>query len=110
MELIGSEIAKMHKADIIHGDLTTSNMIIRHPFATKGVSSTKLVRGSFAHRCSLPVNGALGTYRLWARLCIFPGRRQSGGPLRARAGICVHASRLGTNVLLSSRSLQEGNG
>lgn len=47
MGLVGSEIAKMHKADIIHGDLTTSNMIIRHPFATKGPSSTKLVRGSF---------------------------------------------------------------
>ena len=45
MGLIGSEIAKMHKADIIHGDLTTSNMIIRHPFAAKGPSSTKLVCG-----------------------------------------------------------------
>ena len=45
MGLIGSEIAKMHKADVIHGDLTTSNMIIRHPFAAKGPSHTKLVRG-----------------------------------------------------------------
>jgi len=43
MGLVGSEIAKMHKADMIHGDLTTSNMIIRHPFAPKGHSSTKLV-------------------------------------------------------------------
>ena len=51
MGLIGSEIAKMHRADIIHGDLTTSNMIIRHPFATKGPSSTKLVCGSPARRC-----------------------------------------------------------
>ena len=50
MGLIGSEIAKMHRADIIHGDLTTSNMIIRHPFATKGPSSTKLVCGSPARR------------------------------------------------------------
>jgi len=50
MGLIGSEIAKMHRADIIHGDLTTSNMIIRHPFATKGPSSTRLVCGSPAHR------------------------------------------------------------
>ena len=52
MELIGSEIARMHKADIIHGDLTTSNMIIRHPFATKGPSPTKLVCGLFTNRCS----------------------------------------------------------
>ena len=31
MDLIGIELAKMHIADIIHGDLTTSNMILRHP-------------------------------------------------------------------------------
>jgi len=29
MHLIGTEIAKMHLADVIHGDLTTSNMILR---------------------------------------------------------------------------------
>lgn len=29
MEKIGSGIAKMHMADIIHGDLTTSNMMLR---------------------------------------------------------------------------------
>ncbi|CAE6496425.1 unnamed protein product [Rhizoctonia solani] len=29
MTLIGEEIAKMHKSDIIHGDLTTSNMMLR---------------------------------------------------------------------------------
>lgn len=45
MGLVGSEIAKMHKADVIHGDLTTSNMIIRHPFAAKGPSHMKLVHG-----------------------------------------------------------------
>jgi len=31
MDLIGVELAKMHMADIIHGDLTTSNMMLRHP-------------------------------------------------------------------------------
>lgn len=31
MGFIGTEIAKMHIADIIHGDLTTSNMMLRHP-------------------------------------------------------------------------------
>lgn len=29
MSLIGIEIAKMHKADVVHGDLTTSNMMLR---------------------------------------------------------------------------------
>jgi Kae1-associated kinase Bud32 len=28
MQLIGKDIAKLHKSDIIHGDLTTSNMIL----------------------------------------------------------------------------------
>ena len=31
MDLIGVELAKMHIADIIHGDLTTSNIMLRHP-------------------------------------------------------------------------------
>jgi TP53 regulating kinase-like protein len=29
MRLIGREIGKLHLADIVHGDLTTSNMILR---------------------------------------------------------------------------------
>ncbi|KAI0086814.1 hypothetical protein BDY19DRAFT_995558 [Irpex rosettiformis] len=31
MTMIGTEIAKMHLADVIHGDLTTSNMMLRLP-------------------------------------------------------------------------------
>ncbi|KAI0292945.1 kinase-like domain-containing protein [Multifurca ochricompacta] len=31
MNMVGTEIAKMHLADIIHGDLTTSNMMLSHP-------------------------------------------------------------------------------
>ena len=37
MAMIGSEIAKMHTADIVHGDLTTSNMMLRHPGSQKGL-------------------------------------------------------------------------
>lgn len=29
MEKIGVEIAKLHLIDIVHGDLTTSNMLLR---------------------------------------------------------------------------------
>ena len=43
MCMIGTEIAKMHRADIVHGDLTTSNMIVRHPTSPKGL---QLVRKS----------------------------------------------------------------
>ncbi|TFY82157.1 hypothetical protein EWM64_g1849 [Hericium alpestre] len=42
MELIGTEIAKMHLVDIVHGDLTTSNMMLRHPSSTK-TSKTDLM-------------------------------------------------------------------
>jgi TP53 regulating kinase and related kinases len=31
MKLAGIEIAKMHRIDVIHGDLTTSNMMLRYP-------------------------------------------------------------------------------
>ncbi|KZT57995.1 hypothetical protein CALCODRAFT_433348 [Calocera cornea HHB12733] len=53
MRLIGLEISKMHRADIIHGDLTTSNMMLRRlpsPSQTSeivlidfGLSSTSLL-------------------------------------------------------------------
>ncbi|KAF9005005.1 hypothetical protein BDQ17DRAFT_1399297 [Cyathus striatus] len=39
MGMIGTELAKMHKADIIHGDLTTSNMMLRHPSTVRIKSS-----------------------------------------------------------------------
>lgn len=49
MGMIGTEIAKMHLADIVHGDLTTSNMMLRHPMAAAPQSpSTQLVRYSDA--------------------------------------------------------------
>lgn len=34
MGLIGAEIAKMHLVDVIHGDLTTSNMMLRRKALT----------------------------------------------------------------------------
>lgn len=39
MDLIGVEIAKMHMADIIHGDLTTSNMMLRYPSEAEDTST-----------------------------------------------------------------------
>jgi hypothetical protein len=46
MEMVGAEIAKMHRADIIHGDLTTSNMMLRHPasISESRPSTQQLVR------------------------------------------------------------------
>lgn len=47
MGLIGTEIAKMHLADIIHGDLTTSNMMLRHPSSLTAGAQTELVSFHF---------------------------------------------------------------
>lgn len=48
MALIGNEIAKMHLADVIHGDLTTSNMMLRHP-ESSNTTAAELVRLSKSH-------------------------------------------------------------
>src|SRR6266540_2207324 len=50
MDLIGTEVARMHLADIIHGDLTTSNMMLRCPtflHNTNTSSPTELVRRDY---------------------------------------------------------------
>ena len=47
MVMIGEEIAKMHKADIIHGDLTTSNMMLQKRGDENDPSEVELVRLSF---------------------------------------------------------------
>lgn len=41
MKEIGTQLATMHKADIIHGDLTTSNMMVRQ---SSSFDRTELVR------------------------------------------------------------------
>lgn len=51
MAMVGTEIAKMHLADIIHGDLTTSNMMLRHP-SSVGVSPQE-ARQLVREHCSL---------------------------------------------------------
>ena len=45
--MVGTEIAKMHIADIVHGDLTTSNMMLRHPSSIRDSpeGAQQLVRG-----------------------------------------------------------------
>lgn len=43
MILVGVEIAKMHLADVVHGDLTTSNMMLRRPSTTSSQTERSLV-------------------------------------------------------------------
>lgn len=44
MKMIGTEIAKMHQADIVHGDLTTSNMMLRWPSASPSGACSLVLR------------------------------------------------------------------
>nr|GAT55353.1 bud32 protein kinase [Mycena chlorophos] len=69
MRLIGQELAKLHLADVIHGDLTTSNMMLRHPrsFASHDSSlPTQLVLIDFglSYHSSLVEDKAVDLYVL----------------------------------------------
>lgn len=50
MQMVGTEIAKMHLADIIHGDLTTSNMMLRRPTSAAKASLVWTVSPSVIRR------------------------------------------------------------
>ncbi|KAH8105359.1 kinase-like domain-containing protein [Cristinia sonorae] len=62
MRKIGSEIAKMHKADIIHGDLTTSNMMLYHP--RTGRTELVLIDFGLAYTSTLVEDKAVDLYVL----------------------------------------------
>ncbi|KAG6337194.1 hypothetical protein ID866_1908 [Astraeus odoratus] len=59
MGMIGVEIAKMHLADIIHGDLTTSNMILR-----RGSNDLVLIDFGLAFHSTLVEDKAVDLYVL----------------------------------------------
>lgn len=63
MEMVGVEIAKMHKADVIHGDLTTSNMMLRHPSSPKGLQLV-LIDFGLAFTSAFPEDKAVDLYVL----------------------------------------------
>ncbi|KAI0704439.1 hypothetical protein C8T65DRAFT_654041 [Cerioporus squamosus] len=63
MAMIGTEIAKMHQADIIHGDLTTSNMMLRHPSSRKGLQLV-LIDFGLAYISTLVEDKAVDLYVL----------------------------------------------
>lgn len=95
MEMVGTEIAKMHLGDIIHGDLTTSNMMLRHPSSISDsrpgtqqlVSETNLVY--YVDR-QAPTE-MLGIDRLWIGIHVCFGRRQGGRSVRFGARVCVYS-------------------
>ncbi|KAH9052672.1 kinase-like domain-containing protein [Lactarius vividus] len=67
MAMVGTEIAKMHLADIIHGDLTTSNMMLRHPSSiinSPGVHRLVLIDFGLAYTSTLTEDKAVDLYVL----------------------------------------------
>ncbi|EJT98136.1 hypothetical protein DACRYDRAFT_57900, partial [Dacryopinax primogenitus] len=67
MRLIGLEISKMHKADIVHGDLTTSNMMLRllsPPPATGPASELVMIDFGLAGTSSMVEDKAVDLYVL----------------------------------------------
>uniref|UniRef100_A0A0W0FLL0 non-specific serine/threonine protein kinase n=1 Tax=Moniliophthora roreri TaxID=221103 RepID=A0A0W0FLL0_MONRR len=69
MKLIGTEIAKMHQADVIHGDLTTSNMMLRHPSSYQAsepnvITQLVLIDFGLAFQSSLAEDKAVDLYVL----------------------------------------------
>ncbi|KAJ3552561.1 hypothetical protein NM688_g4087 [Phlebia brevispora] len=65
MQMIGTEIATMHLADVIHGDLTTSNMMLRHPSTTRtGQTELVLIDFGLAYISTLVEDKAVDLYVL----------------------------------------------
>ncbi|TCD71077.1 serine/threonine-protein kinase bud32 [Steccherinum ochraceum] len=62
MQKIGTEIAKMHRADVIHGDLTTSNMMLYHP--RSGRTDLVLIDFGLAYTSTLVEDKAVDLYVL----------------------------------------------
>ncbi|KZO97246.1 hypothetical protein CALVIDRAFT_497521 [Calocera viscosa TUFC12733] len=64
MRLIGLEISKMHRADIVHGDLTTSNMMLRRLPAPSTSSEIVLIDFGLSGTSSLVEDKAVDLYVL----------------------------------------------
>lgn len=89
MQLIGRELGRMHRVDIIHGDLTTSNMIVRRTTATTtstGGVSAEIVSDRPSPGKSLTWFGSLG------RSSLTLGSRFNRPWLRIKLWTCMCSS------------------
>lgn len=105
MNYIGSELAKMHLADIIHGDLTTSNMMLRHPSSTAD-SKTQLVLIDFglSYQSNLTEDKAVDLYVLERA---FSSTHPDSEPLFASI-LASYATYLGKEWPALKRKLDDG--
>jgi len=108
MLLIGTEIGKMHVADVIHGDLTTSNMMLRHPSSLKSADPslpTELVLIDFglSYQSGLVEDKAVDLYVLERA---FASTHPDSEPMFASV-LSAYAKILGNQWLPLHRRLQE---
>jgi len=108
MHLIGVELAKMHMADIIHGDLTTSNMMLRHPSSFHSRDTTiptqvVLIDFGLSYHSSLVEDKAVDLYVLERA---FASTHPDSEPLFG-AVLNAYARGLGTEWPATSRRLDD---
>lgn len=100
---IGAEIAKMHLCEVIHGDLTTSNMMVRLlPNASSPSPPFEVVRLdkniSAIHLSHLKLCPHLGLDRFWSLFVLHHVRGAGSRSLRAGASLLVHSPSTKTGI------------
>ncbi|KAG6861046.1 hypothetical protein C0995_004547 [Termitomyces sp. Mi166 len=109
MNMIGIQLAKMHAADVVHGDLTTSNMMLRHPssFTSEDTDTpTELVLIDFglSYVSSLVEDKAVDLYVLERA---FSSTHPDSEPLFASV-LAAYSKELGKEWAAISRRLEDG--
>ncbi|KAF8465447.1 kinase-like domain-containing protein [Russula ochroleuca] len=108
MKMVGTEIAKMHLADIVHGDLTTSNMMLRHPSSIsdlpQGMQQLLLIDFGLAYTSSLTEDKAVDLYVLERA---FASTHPDSSPLFGRV-LEGYKEKMGKEWTAIGRRLEEG--
>ncbi|KZV67730.1 hypothetical protein PENSPDRAFT_653838 [Peniophora sp. CONT] len=104
MQMIGYELAKMHQADIVHGDLTTSNMMLRRPSASPSrTCSLFIIDFGLAYTSTLAEDKAVDLYVLERA---FSSTHPDSTPLFARV-LQAYEQRLGKGWPAVKKKLDE---
>ncbi|KIK04484.1 hypothetical protein K443DRAFT_675939 [Laccaria amethystina LaAM-08-1] len=103
MSLIGIEIAKMHLADVVHGDLTTSNMMLRLPKPNQSTTELVLIDFGLSYISTLVEDKAVDLYVLERA---FASTHPDSEPLFTSV-LTAYGTRLGSEWHAISRRLDD---
>ncbi|EDR02472.1 uncharacterized protein LACBIDRAFT_253889, partial [Laccaria bicolor S238N-H82] len=103
MSLIGIEIAKIHLADVVHGDLTTSNMMLRLPKPNQSTTELVLIDFGLSYISTLVEDKAVDLYVLERA---FASTHPDSEPLFASV-LTAYGTRLGSEWNAISRRLDD---